>query len=588
MSVNAQVVFQENFDAIAEGAMPTNWTVFNVDGLTPNTEVAFVTNAWVCSLPATDYTTIAAWSTSWYTPAGASDDWMFTPGITVPATNPVLQYMEYSPDASYSDGYELRIMTAAPTTGNITTSTVLLTVAAGSNTPLKKTIDLSSYVGQTVYIGWRNTSDDMFLLGIDDVVVKSLQNNDASLFSINTPSIVGAGNSNITGTIKNLGFNAITSYDVTYKIDGGTASAIYSVTGANVLIDGTANFTHNVPAALTTGSHSVEVTISNVNGATDPNTADNVLTKQLAVASQTVPKMPLYEGFSASTCAPCASFNGPTFNPWAASHLTDMNYIKYQVNWPGAGDPYYIAAAGTRVTYYGVTGVPDLFANGTSCPLSSNGLNAALAKSQSENAVFEILATPTYTGNNVSIPLTINSYITKAGLTVHAVVCEKLTTQNTGTNGETSFHHVMMKMLPTASGTTVSFTDGAAYTNTLTADMTRSSTCFVEQMSDLIVVVFIQDNTTKEVLQSKTFDIVTTGIDNLSKNNVTLYPNPSTGIVNITNTTNAQINVMNMVGQIVLTDNGSSVDMSNLTNGTYFVQIIEGEYITTKKIILNK
>ena len=47
----------------------------------------------------------------------------------------------------------------------------------------------------------------------------------------------------------------------------------------------TYNFTHNVPANLTVGQDSIQVTISNVNGGTDANLADNVLTKTITVIS---------------------------------------------------------------------------------------------------------------------------------------------------------------------------------------------------------------------------------------------------------------------------------------------------------------
>ena len=587
MIFTSKAQFTENFDAVTDGAIPTGWTRFNVDALAPNSAVSWVNDAWVCFAKTTlQIPSKCAWSTSWYASAGTSNDWMFTPSITIPATKPMLQFLAVAQDPAYPDGYEVRIMTAAPTSSNLMTSTVVLSVAAEASSPTTRMINLSAFAGQTVYIGWRNNSVDMYLLGIDDVSVatSTLQDNDAKAVSINITPITAAGSTSIKGTIENVGFNAITSYDVTYTIDGGAASAVYSVTGQNIGLGTKANFTHNVPANLTAGAHTIEVTISNVNGSTDPNPADNVISKTISVASQLVNKLALIEGFSSSTCAPCYTWNTGTFNAWAAANENNMNYIKYQVDWPLPGDPYYIAAAGDRVTYYDVTGVPDMYHDGAPMTLSTAGLNAAITDATAKKAPFAISCTMTVTGNNVSVPVTINPYVTISGLKVHCVIIEKKTTGNVGNNNETEWHHVMMAMLPTSAGTTVSFTDGTAYTNTFTKDMTGT---FVEEMSDLTAVIFIQDDVTKEIYQSKTFGYPSQ-INENSFGSLLIYPNPSTDIVNIINAENSNIQMYDVFGKLVASDkvinNNYSLNVSEFAKGTYVLKITNGEQSISKKI----
>jgi hypothetical protein len=588
LAFTSKAQFSENFDAVADAGMPTGWTLFNVDGLAPATNVNWVTNAWVCYAKAGfAITSKCAWSTSWYTSAGTSNDWMWTPAITVPTTNPVLSYLVAAQDPSYLDGYELRISTAAPTSANLMSSTVLLSVTAAENPAATKYISLAAYAGQTVYIAWRNNSTDMFLLGVDDVVVKSTPNNDAAMVSIDNGTIFGAGSASITGTMKNVGYNNITSYDVTYKIDGGAASAVYTVTGQNIALGGTGTFTHNVPYTFTTGAHTIQVTIGNVNGVADPNQADNVMSKSVTIASQMNPKLCLIEGFSASTCAPCASWN-TTFNPWAVTNDANMNFIKYQVNWPGTGDPYYIAQAGDRVTYYGVTGVPDMFHDGVEQTLSTAALDASVAAAVAEKSPFTISGTPTYSGTTVTVPVTINPYVTAAGLTVQVVICEVLTTGNVGTNGETSWHHVMMQMLDASAGTTVSFTDGTPYTHTFTKNMSGT---FVESMTNLIAVVFIQDNTTHKVYQSKTLQIAL-GIGENSIGNVLIYPNPATDNVTIVNALNSNIALYDMVGKFIMSDskisNSYLLNVADLAKGTYVLKITDGNKSYSRKITVLK
>ncbi|MDV7400062.1 hypothetical protein RZS08_52085, partial [Arthrospira platensis SPKY1] len=84
-------------------------------------------------------------------------------------------------------------------------------------------------------------------------------------------------------------------------------------------------------------------------------------------------------------------------------------------------------------------------------------------------------------------------------VTLHVVFIELLTTGNVASNGETSFKHVMMKMMPDANGTTMNFTGGETTSLDFSHDMTNT---FVEEMEDLIAVVFIQDNSNKYVFNS--------------------------------------------------------------------------------------
>ncbi|MCK9320685.1 MAG: choice-of-anchor J domain-containing protein [Bacteroidales bacterium] len=595
ISTHAQL--NEDFNNVADGSIPTGWTRFNVDGLTPNTNVSWVSNAWVCK----QFGYIdskALWSTSWYSSAGTSNDWVFTPSVQVPTVNPTLRYTILAQDSSYRDGYEVRIMTQAPTDTNLMSSTVLFSTSAAESTPTKKDIDLSAYAGQTVYIGWRNNSTDMYMLGLDDVKVFTLiPTLDLELTSLAIESIQTPSPFNIKGTVKNIENIAVTSFDVTYIIDEGTPSATYSLSGLNIAMDATYDFTHNVPATLTAGSHSIKVIISNVNGVGDTLT-NNELTKQVVVASQSVAQKTLFEGFSSSTCSPCYSWNNQ-YNPWAASHENDMNYIKYQMNWPGNGDPYYVADGATRRDYYGVNAVPDMRANGEVINLSISELNANITP---KNTPFKINVTePKYTDNVVTIPISIDPYLTISGLKLHVAICEKLTTGNISTNGEIEFHHVLMGMAPNANGTTIDFVDGTTYTTTLTKDMTNTN---VEEMNDLIAVIFIQDNANKKIYQSATFEIENSiGLSEVAQNEVSInvYPNPAkdNATIDITLSQNsvATIKVVDLMGRNVIElgtksmkagQNTIELNTSNLNNGMYFVKVASENGVVTKKITINR
>jgi hypothetical protein len=172
-SASAQTYFSEDFNNVT--GFPVGWTRANQDGRTPDANVSFINNAWIATaLSATDS---AAISTSWYVPAGMADDWMFTPAITLPmGSNPRLRWAARSLNNTFRDGYQVYIQTTAPTTsGNpVVGATLLLTIAAEDTAWQARTINLGAgYAGQTVYISFRNNSNDMVALLVDDVLVEN-------------------------------------------------------------------------------------------------------------------------------------------------------------------------------------------------------------------------------------------------------------------------------------------------------------------------------------------------------------------------------------------------------------------------------
>ncbi len=182
-------IFSENFDGISGStgggagtySFPTGWILVNVDNRVPDPAVAYVNDAWERREDfAYNVGDSAAFSTSWYSPVGAADDWMWTPPITLGGT-PTLSWNAIAYDPSFQDGYEVRIMVApdVPTgsTGSlgnmVINSTVLATIAAENSTWTPRSVDLTAYTGQTVRIAFRNNSNDKFLLLIDDILIES-------------------------------------------------------------------------------------------------------------------------------------------------------------------------------------------------------------------------------------------------------------------------------------------------------------------------------------------------------------------------------------------------------------------------------
>ncbi|MDR2972500.1 MAG: T9SS type A sorting domain-containing protein [Bacteroidales bacterium] len=212
----------------------------------------------------------------------------------------------------------------------------------------------------------------------------------------------------------------------------------------------------------------------------------------------------LFEEFTSSTCYPyCPQYN-VLINPWLAANAEKVVAVKYQMNWPGAGDPYYTPEGGTRRAYYGVNGVPDAFVNGvnpggsTIQQMFNNTVNL-INNGYAQPAQADITGTFKITGNTITIAGSVTPLISGSGYKIHVIVNEKTTHNNKMTNGETEFYHVMMKMFPNGSGTDVTLTEGTAIPFNYTYDM---STTHVEEMDDLEVAVFVQNTSTRAVLNA--------------------------------------------------------------------------------------
>jgi len=335
---------------------------------------------------------------------------------------------------------------------------------------------------------------------IDDMKLFAPDENDSQLASINSLMYNAEGEIDIDCSVTNLGTNTITSLDLNYQIDDESI-VTESLTGLNIAFLGNYNYTFTNPWSATPGSYSLKVWVSNMNGiGSDDDQTNDTLVQNMSIATQSVPNMPLFEEFTSSTCAPCASFNSSVFTPFMAAHPEDITVIKYQMSWPAPGDPYYTAEGGVRRVYYGVSFVPDLFTGGINTATTSTGVNNAYNYQMAKDAFFDIDSYFEITNDhNITVNVDITPYLDAEDFTVHMVVIEKITTENTGNNGETSFKNVMMKMLPDANGTAVNFIAGEHAYLSETYDMSSTN---VEEMSDLAVVVFIQNNETKEVFQS--------------------------------------------------------------------------------------
>lgn len=333
---------------------------------------------------------------------------------------------------------------------------------------------------------------------IDDVNLYSPLDFDLALTGLSVPSHF-MGEKAITGTVTVSGLQEINSFDLNWKIDDGEVQTQH-FSGLNLGFFDTYNFSTTELIDLEPGTYTLTVSISNINGEdTDDNPANNEFSKAIHIAHQYVQRLPLFESFTSSTCPPCFTFNNNFFNNFTQQNQNELALIKYQMSWPGSGDPYYTAEGGVRRSYYAVSGVPSLVVEGKMVATAAAAVNTAFNAAKAEPAFLSIDGYHMVDGNHILIEAELMPYADYPDATIHVVVIEGTTTGNVGTNGETFFKHVMMKMLPDASGTAFALQALEPYHISYNFNMSGT---FVEEMEDLKVVIFVQNHATREVYQA--------------------------------------------------------------------------------------
>ncbi len=220
------------------------------------------------------------------------------------------------------------------------------------------------------------------------------------------------------------------------------------------------------------------------------------------------PRTILMEEFTNASCGPCAAAN-PGFNTLIDANAPRVVAIKYQTNWPGT-DPMNAqnpTDAATRVSYYGVTGVPEAEMDGNvQNTHPSNITQAMITTEEAVSAPFTMTLTHNLSTNFDSIFIkcvyTATAAVTMTTPVVHVALIEQQIHFATapGSNGETDFYEVMRKMYPSAAGTTIatSWTVGQADSISFAVALPT----YIYDKSQLGVVSWIQDNSNKNVKQA--------------------------------------------------------------------------------------
>jgi len=155
--IESYAQFTENFDAGT--TTPAGWSVINGGGL----------NTFIFGVGSAGSAFSAPNAAQINYDALAHDDYLVTPQIAVTSgLNDRLTYFVKNQDPNFVEAYEVKLSTTTATAGDFTV--VVTPEANAPDTWTQFTIDLTPYVGQSIYIGFHAVSTDKFRLLFDNVV----------------------------------------------------------------------------------------------------------------------------------------------------------------------------------------------------------------------------------------------------------------------------------------------------------------------------------------------------------------------------------------------------------------------------------
>ncbi len=166
-------ILQQDFNA----GMPAGWQLINADNLPPYNDPAvnFITDAFVIaedndSIGIGDNVMVA---TSWHETAGDADDYLILPKLTMGAIGNYISFDAKSLDASHPDGIEVRISRGGINPWNFFNDEPAYDNAAVSPywTNYIVSLDSVGVANEDIFIAFRHTGNDQFILAIDNIKV---------------------------------------------------------------------------------------------------------------------------------------------------------------------------------------------------------------------------------------------------------------------------------------------------------------------------------------------------------------------------------------------------------------------------------
>lgn len=534
---------------------------------------------------------------------------------TVTSDNVFLAYDQFT-DVDYpSEKYSVYV-TTSNTPATIIASTPVHTETVTTGGYHRRYIDLTSFIGQQVYVSFRHYDcTDQYYLILDNIQLKSVEHEkDITLKQI---SLERYGVINTDYLIKNTVINngSVPVNNITINWNDGTADHSSTIPLATPLSTGEEiTITHPIAVNYTSVvQKNIAVSITQVNGAADSTPADNSKSTNFNTVSQNSPKKVLIEEGTGTWCGWC---------PRGAVAMAAMD-ANYPENFIGIAvhnqDPMMLDEYNAGANFSGFPGMNiDRVILGEN--VTSQQMEDYINARKNLVVPAELNASSTLSGNSLTFnaSATFRSNYSNANFRFAVVMVEDdvkgtsdgyaqhnyFTGGGSGPMGgfenlpnpvpaaQMTYHHVGRMLLGGYQGQAGSIpatlTDGQVvnYTFNATIPSTYDS-------SKMKAVLLLLDATTGEVVNARSFLMGTLGTSTAetNANYVTIYPNPATEYIKIQANYNVDLKLYDASGRIALEKTNvhpdSPVSVAGLAKGTYFVTITEkGSEPKTQKLII--
>jgi len=607
LGLSAQTYFSEDFSAGLGG-----WTLTDADN--DGNDWAIFTNQ-APNDAYGDCMTSASWSTNPLTP----DNWAVSSAIVIPAAAPnaSLTWKVYAQDQAWvAENYTVYVATASDIATLGASGTTFNEVLTTSNGYMNRSLDLSAFIGQTIYVAFRHhNSTDQFRMNIDEVYVKSLLPDNVKINSLSLERYAAVSTNNQLGIeVVNEGSTTITSLDIDWN-DGTAHSQTVTV---NIPVGGTAMVNHpDMVTYATAVEKNINVTISQVNGGADSDPSDNNASTLFNTVSQIATKKVVFEEGTGTWCG------------WCPRGAVAMDYM--QATYPDQfigiavhnGDPMTVTEYDNGASFSGFPGANvDRALLGES--VSQAGFESIYNARKDMVVPAGIAIVSSGTGANVVLDVTATFYTTFAaanyrlgvimvedGVTGTGSGYNQTNYYAGGSNGvmggyealadpvpaaDMVYDHVGRALLGGYSGQASSvpavIADGQAVAQQFTYTVPATS----ERWRMHAVAVLI-DQTNGQIVTAEEVAIGEAGINELNAENVVVYPNPATNVLNVSfdaNSSEYSIAVIDLQGRTVASANVNnvsgqqtvSIPVANLAKGSYLVRVSSNGASTVQNVVI--
>jgi hypothetical protein len=479
--------------------------------------------------------------------------------------------------------------------------------------------------GPTGSVGWFYIDDVSYTY--TPLVPKTL---DAAMYYLSSRTVGLTGdNLPVQFTMRNIGSTTITSFDA--MVDNGTASQTYSFTAQSIASLGVKTLTIPGSYTLIDGNQDVTITLSNINAGTDDDPSNNTSISTLKGYTPATGKHVLVEEATGTWCQWCPRgavymglmnsrypnhFVGVAVHNSTSDPMTVTAYDAGVTGTPGfSGFPSVILG---RTDIYDPSGVEIPFLEAVTVPTPATLVNGATFDAASNTVTISVSATFNQSvpdGYSLSAAVIENSVKgTGSGYNqsnayaggASGVMGGFETKTNPVLASQMVYDEVARGLLSDYYGLPGSVPFGVTAGTKATANFTYTLTADNKYNNMEIVGILLDPNgAAVNAIKTTIDDAITNGFvlaanDVIADNNIEIAPNPASGLTNITltlsKTAETTVRAFNSLGQLVGSRSYGALSgtqklpfiTSNLNNGVYNIEIIAGDQIIARKLVVNR